>query len=48
MVLEVPLAVIAVTTAVKDLVEIGQKIHGSFAKVSRNIALWALPLINYS
>lgn len=37
MVLEIPLAVTAVATAVKDIVEVGQKIHTSFAKVNRNI-----------
>ena len=35
--LSVTLAVVTLTTAVKDLVELGQKIHDSFAKVS-NIA----------
>ncbi|KAF5319492.1 hypothetical protein D9619_008421 [Psilocybe cf. subviscida] len=34
--MEVALGVIALATAVKDLVELGQKIHESFAKVSSN------------
>lgn len=35
--LSVTLAVVSLTTAVKDLVELGQKIHESFAKVIENI-----------
>ncbi|KAF5326652.1 hypothetical protein D9619_004745 [Psilocybe cf. subviscida] len=35
--LSVALVVVSLTTAVKDLVEFGQKIHQSFAKVSNNL-----------
>ncbi|KAF5319167.1 hypothetical protein D9619_008416 [Psilocybe cf. subviscida] len=35
--LSITLAVISLTTAVKDMVELGQKIHESFAKVSTNL-----------
>ncbi|KAF5319565.1 hypothetical protein D9619_008418 [Psilocybe cf. subviscida] len=35
--MEVALGAIALATAVKDLVELGQKIHKSFAKVSKNL-----------
>jgi hypothetical protein len=36
--LSITLAVVTLVTAVKDLVELGQKIHESFVKVSTNIA----------
>ncbi|KAF5329413.1 hypothetical protein D9619_009140 [Psilocybe cf. subviscida] len=35
--LSVTLAVVSLATAVKDLVELGRKIHESFAKVSKNL-----------
>jgi hypothetical protein len=36
--LSITLAVVSLASAVKDMVELGQKIHKSFAKVSKNIA----------
>lgn len=39
LIMEVVLAVVTLATAVKDIVELGQKIYESFAKVSRIIGL---------
>lgn len=36
--LSTTLAVVTLATAIKDIVEVGQKIHDSFAKVKSNIA----------